>query len=366
MSFGVSLRHSATNGRPGRGSAAAGGVVAKACAAPVTAPQAPQAPQAPASPSRAPQAPAATAVSTQPAISIENLHKRYRNGRGIHGVSLSVEAGEICGFLGPNGAGKSTTIRTLMGFMTPDSGRASILGLDTVRDSLAVRRKVGYVPGDFSLYEGLSGEENIAFSLGIRGQPQHMGEARRLAERLEVDLARRVRTLSHGQKQKVAIVAALAHRPEVLILDEPTTGLDPLAQDAFRTLLREQVARGGTVFLSSHVLSEVEELCDRVAIINEGRIVAIDTVAGLKKKRVKRILVEFRDAAPSVEGIPGVAEVQRDGNRVRFTLTGSLDPLVAFLAGKPLVDLTVEDPSLEEVFMAFYRDRHDRPGGGTA
>ena len=290
-------------------------------------------------------------------IKVEDLCKQYPNGRGIHGISLSVEEREIFGFLGPNGAGKSTTIRTLMGFLHPDSGRASILGHDVVRDGLGVRREVGYLPSDFAMYSELSGEQNIGFSLQVRGRPERMEWARQLAKRLEVDLTPRIRTLSHGQKQKVAIVGALAHDPQVLILDEPTIGLDPLAQEDFRSLLREQVAGGKTVFMSSHVLSEVEQLCDRIAIISDGRIVTTDTVTGLKKQRLKRVSVEFAGAVPALAGVAGITELKQDGRRAHFTVTGSLDPLLAVLAGGHIIDLTVQDPSLEEIFRTFYADR---------
>jgi len=288
------------------------------------------------------------------AIVAENLRKTYKNGRGIHGIDLSIDQGQIVGFLGPNGAGKSTTIRTIMGLLLPDGGHASVLGHDVVKDSLSVRRVVGYVPGEFSMYSDLTGEENVGFSLQVRGLPGKIGHAHELAGRLGVDLTRRVKTLSHGQKQKVAVIAALAHEPEVIILDEPTIGLDPIAQEVVRALVREEVARGRAVFLSSHVLSEVEELCDHVAIINNGLIVASDTVAGLKKRRVKRISVEFSGPSVDFSSLKGVTDLHIDGTRFRFTLTGSIDPLISILSGKTLVDLTVQDPSLEEVFMAFY------------
>lgn len=287
-------------------------------------------------------------------IEAKGLSKQYPNGRGIFQIDLSVEQGEIFGFLGPNGAGKSTTIRTLMGFLHPQSGAASILGHDVVRDGLAVRRLVGYLPSEITLYDDLTGEQQIAFSLKVRGQQERMAQARQLAQRLGVELNRRVRTLSRGQKQKVAIVTALAHDPQVLIMDEPTTGLDPLAQEIFHTLLREEAARGKTVFISSHILSEVEGLCDRVAIIRDGRIVTTDTVSGLKTQRMKHIRVEFGGAVPDLASLPGVTELKQEGQRVRFTLVGGLDPVLAMLSAHRVIDLTVQDPSLEEIFMAFY------------
>lgn len=293
-------------------------------------------------------------MPTVPAIEADHLTKLYPNGRGIQGVSFTVQQGEIFGFLGPNGAGKSTTIRTLMGFLTPNGGSARVLGHDVVTDSLAVRRLVGYLPSEPALYGELTGEQHLALSLRIHGKPELMGRAEALARRLEVDLGQRVRNLSRGQRQKVAIILALAHDPEVLILDEPTTGLDPLAQEVFHALLREEVGRGRTVFMSSHILAEVERMCERVAIIRSGRIVAQDSVVALKKQRVKRVAVEFRGSVPDFGALPGVMDLKVEGLRVRFTYRGPLDPLLGILAAHPVADMTVEDPSLEEIFMAFY------------
>lgn len=296
---------------------------------------------------------------TTMAIEIRGLTKLYPNGRGIKSVDLVVKPGEIFGFLGPNGAGKSTTIRTLMGFLYPDTGSATVLGSDVVTSGLAVREQVGYLPSEMTLYEDMTGAQNIGFSLKVRGKMAMMERANRLAQRLDVDLSRRVKTLSRGQKQKVAIINALAHDPRLLIFDEPTTGLDPLAQEIFHAMLREEVGRGKTLFMSSHVLSEVEEMCDRVAIIRDGKIVTTDTVAGLKKQRVKRVHVEFKNEVPGLAQVAGVSDLFVDGQRARFTLVGNLDPLVAHLSAHPLIDLTVQDPTLEEIFKNFYA------GGGA-
>lgn len=288
------------------------------------------------------------------AIVMQNLCKQYPNGKGIHGISIAVEAGELFGFLGPNGAGKSTAIRTIMGFLTPTSGQARVLGHDVVTESLAVRRAVGYLPSDITLYDHLTGEQNIAFALKVRGRPEQITRAHDLARRLEVDLSRRIRTLSRGQKQKVAITTALAHDPQVLIMDEPTSGLDPLAQEIFHGVLREELGQGKTIFMSSHILSEVESLCHRVAIIRDGRIITQDTVAALKKQRVKRVAVEFQGAVPTLAALNGVTELKLDGHRARFTYQGPPDQLLSVLAGQPVADITLQDPSLEEIFMAFY------------
>ncbi|MGQ9779523.1 MAG: ABC transporter ATP-binding protein [Bacillota bacterium] len=294
------------------------------------------------------------------AIGLEELRKEYRNGRGIHGLTLHVAQGEIFGFLGPNGAGKTTTIRTLLGLLRPDGGRARILGHDITAENLAVRRLTGYLPGEPALYDYLSGEENLRFSLYVRGRPDCLARGRELAARLEVDLRPKLRSLSHGQRQKVAIVVALAHDPAVLILDEPTTGLDPLAQEVFFGLLREEQAAGKTVFMSSHILSEVEALCGRVGIIRDGYLVEVNEVEALRRNRFKRVTAVFKAASPDLSRWPGVSELTVDGERVRFAYQGQILPLLKFLAEQDLVDLTMNDPSLEEVFRAFYRNGGER------
>ena len=290
------------------------------------------------------------------AIVLEDLRKEYRNGRGIHGLTFRVGQGEIFGFLGPNGAGKTTTIRTLLGLLRPDGGRAWIMGRDTVAESLAVRRITGYLPGEPALYDYLSGEENLRFSLYVRGCPEHLRRGLELARRLGVDLRPRLRSLSYGQRQKVAIVVALAHDPEVLILDEPTTGLDPLAQEVFFGLIREERAAGKTIFMSSHILPEVETLCGRVGIIRDGHLVEVNEVEALRRNRFKRVAAIFRGTPPDLARWPGVSELAVDGERVRFAYQGQILPLLKLLAEQDLADLTMNDPSLEEVFRAFYRD----------
>lgn len=291
------------------------------------------------------------------AIQVSGLTRLYKNGRGIRQVDLTVAQGEVFGFLGPNGAGKTTLIRTLLGFLKPQAGSARVLGLDSVAQSRAVRRRIGYLPSDPALYEFLTGRDNLEFALRLRGVSDR-SRMQRLADRLEIDLNRRVKALSRGNKQKVAIVAALAHDPDLVILDEPTSGLDPLVQETFLSLIRDEQQRGKTVFMSSHILSEVEAVCDRVGVIKDGQMVAVDSVAHLKRQRVKHVVCEFAGPAPDLSGLPGVRDWQAEANRVRFTLTGNIDPLVAALAQHNLADLTVADPPLEEVFRQFYE------GGG--
>jgi ABC-2 type transport system ATP-binding protein len=287
------------------------------------------------------------------ALYAEGLTRLYSNGRGIREVHLQVAEGEIFGFLGPNGAGKTTLIRTVLGFLRPQAGRVSVFGIDAVGRSREVRRRVGYLPSDPSLYDFLTGRQHLDFVCAVRGTRRD-GRIRMLADRLEVNLSARLRTLSRGNRQKVALLLAMAHDPDLLIFDEPTSGLDPLVQEQVVSLLREERSRGKTVFMSSHVLSEVEALCDRIAIIRDGRIVAVDSVEQMKKQRVKHIAVEFADDPPDLSGLPGVTGWQAEGRRVRFTLAGQLDPLLAALAGGSVLDLTVTDPPLEEVFRAFY------------
>lgn len=287
------------------------------------------------------------------AIEMANLKKEYRNGRGIHDLTLQVEKGEIFGFLGPNGAGKSTTIRSLLGLLTPDAGRASVLGHDVVSDSVAVRRETGYLSSENTLFLNMTGEENLRFSLDIR-RHRNTARAREVAEILDIDLRAKLRNMSHGQRQKAAIVVALAHNPSVLILDEPTTGLDPLVQDAFFALLKREQADGKTIFMSSHILSEVEGLCERVAIIRDGRLVEVNRIEALRQNRVKRLSVSFHSTPPDLSRWPGVSEVDLDGSRVKFAYHGPVKDLLCVLSEQDVADLTVNDPSLEEVFLAFY------------
>lgn len=288
------------------------------------------------------------------AIELNGLRKEYRNGRGIHGLTLQVEKGEIFGFLGPNGAGKSTTIRTILGLLTPDAGQGIVMGHDVVKDSVAVRRETGYLPSENTLFLHLTGEDNLRFALDLRGCRGNESRGRELAKLLDVDLKARLRSLSHGQRQKVAIVVALAHDPAVLILDEPTTGLDPLVQDVFYNVLKQEQANGKTIFMSSHVLSEVENLCGRVAIIRDGNLVEVNRIEALRQSRVKRLSLTFRGTPPKMDGWPGVSEVEPDGERVKFAYHGAVNQLIRALSEHDLVDLSVSDPSLEEVFLAFY------------
>lgn len=289
------------------------------------------------------------------AIATEDLTKSYDGRRGIVDVTLEVRVGEVFGFLGPNGAGKTTTIRLLLDLIRPTSGRASVLGLDVRRGSLEIRRRVGYLPGELALWERMTGAELLAFLGELRGgvDPRYVAE---LAERLGCDLSARIGSLSHGSKQKVALIQAFMHRPELLVLDEPTTGLDPLMQEEFQRMVAEVRAEGRTVFLSSHILREVERVCDRVGIVREGRLVAVEDVGDLRAREVRVLDLRFATPVPAsaFRGLPGVHEVEAQGDGIRLTVAGPLDAVVKAAARHEVVDLTSHEPSLEEIFLRFY------------
>ena len=261
---------------------------------------------------------------TEPIIRTDRLTKSYGRTRGIVEVDLEIAAGETFGYLGPNGAGKSTTIRTLLDLIRPTSGSASLFGLDSHRHSLGIRRRIGYVPGELHLYDSLSGNELVRYFGSLRGGVDQR-RVRELAERLDCDLTRETRALSHGNRQKVALLQAFMNDPELLILDEPTNGLDPLAQQAFQSLIADVRRDGRTVFLSSHVMSEVERLCDRVAVIREGRLVAVERVDLLKARAVRRVEIRFGTPVSSAAfvGIAGVSDLAMDERVLRCATTGS-------------------------------------------
>ena len=298
--------------------------------------------------------------ATAPAVLTERLTKSYgrSRSRGIVGLDLEVRTGEVFGFLGPNGAGKTTTIRVLLDLIRPTSGRALVLGRDSRRETLAIQARSGYLPGELSLYPNLTGRETLRYLANLRGGVDWDYVAE-LTERLDCDLDRKLADLSTGNKRKVGLIQAFMHRPELLILDEPTSGLDPLVQHEFNHLLDEARDAGQTVFLSSHVLPEVQRVCDRVAFVREGELVAVEDVAELTGKAVREIEVVFAEPVPPsvFDGVPGVTGVSADGARattLRFTVTGSLDPVVKKLGEHQVVDLISRLPDLEDVFMTFY------------
>ncbi|MGB9777533.1 MAG: ATP-binding cassette domain-containing protein [Anaerolineae bacterium] len=296
-------------------------------------------------------------MSARPVIETENLTKFYGRSRGIVDVSLTVGPGEIFGFLGPNGAGKTTTIRLLLDLIRPTRGQARVLGLDPQRDGVEVRRRVGYLPGELALYPDLTGRQMAEYAAYLRGNVPRR-EIARLADRLDIDLDRPIRALSHGNRQKIGILLALMHRPELLILDEPTTGLDPLMQQVLYELLEEVRAEGRTVFFSSHILPEVERLCDRVGILREGHLVAVESIADLKRKALRRIELFFDRAvdAEAFRSIPGVVETRASGAMLHVAVQGSVDPLLKAAARHAVINIVTYEPNLEEMFLALYRE----------
>ena len=288
-------------------------------------------------------------------IQTEKLTKSYGAHRGIIEVDLQVEQGEIFGFLGPNGAGKTTTIRVLLDLIRPTSGRARVFDIESSADPVAIHRRVGYIPGEFALYDRLTGGQTLEYFANLRGgvDPAYQ---RSLVERFELDTSRRFREYSKGNKQKVGVIIALQHRPELLVLDEPTSGLDPLVQQTFFTTLRETVADGATVFLSSHILSEVEKTCDRVAIIREGRLAKVDRVEALRDLAHHQVELRFAGPVPQAEfaALPGVSDVVQDDHTLRMRVAGAITPVVRAAARYELLDFVSREPSLEETFLAQY------------
>ena len=283
------------------------------------------------------------------------LTKRYGNARGIEDVSLEVGAGEVFGFLGPNGAGKTTTVRTLLGLLHPTSGTARIFGLDISRDSVAIRARLGNLPGDFDYEHRLTGLELLDYLGGLRGTAPGARVAE-LAERFDAQLDRPLRELSRGNRQKIGLIQALFHEPELLIFDEPTTGLDPLMQEEFLRVVAEERARGATVFISSHDLDEVERVCDRVGVIRAGRLIAVERVADLTGKAYRHVRIEFADEVDRSEfdALPGIRDVELDGRTIAFKAEGELDALVKAAARHRVRDLELRHASLEEIFIAYY------------
>jgi beta-exotoxin I transport system ATP-binding protein len=291
------------------------------------------------------------------AIEAAGLTKTYGATRAVRDLSLRVEAGQVFGFLGPNGAGKTTTIRLLLALQRPTAGRSAVLGLDCRRESVEIHRRVGYLPGELELYPRMTGQQHIDWFRRARGghdQPF----ATELIERFGVTLDRPARELSKGNRQKVGLVLAFMHRPELLILDEPTSGLDPLMQHEFERLVRETVADGRTVFLSSHELDEVQRLADRVAIIRSGELVSTDTVDHLRRSAPRKVEARFpRAVSPVVfAGLDGVTVTACEGTRIALQVTGALGPVLKVIAGHDPVDLVSRPADLDELFLELYRE----------
>ena len=289
------------------------------------------------------------------AVHTEGLTKFYGARRGIEGLDLEVRAGEVMGFLGPNGAGKTTTIRLLLDFLRPTRGRATVLGLDPRRDKAVLHRRIGYLPGELAFPGRGRADELLRFFADARGGVA-WSQVTELADRLELDLSRPVHALSKGNKQKVGLVQAFMHRPALLILDEPTSGLDPLVQHEFLGMVRDARAAGQTVFMSSHVLAEVQQSADRVAIVRDGRLAAVEQVESLGRRAVRTVEIHFEDPVDAAEFavLPGVSDVAVSGPVLRCTVDGRLDPLIKAAARHPVVDLLSAEPDLEETFLSFY------------
>ena len=288
-------------------------------------------------------------------IAAEKLTKSYGQHRGVIDVDLEVQPGEIFGFLGPNGAGKTTTIRTMLDLIKPTSGVIKVFGLESDKDPVSIHRRIGYIPGEFALYDRLTGKQTVEYFANLRGGVDPAYQAA-LIERLDLDPSRRYKEYSKGNKQKVGLVIALQHRPELLILDEPTSGLDPLIQQSFFETLMETAAEGTTVFLSSHILSEVEKTCGRVAIIREGRIAREGTVDSLRDLAHHQVELRFDGQVPAAEfeALPGVSDVQVDDHVLRMNVSGPIGPVVRAAARFELLDFTSREPSLEDTFLAQY------------
>ncbi len=301
--------------------------------------------------SRGPSGPA----TSPPVVHFDHVTKIYRGGGGVHDLTLDVNAGEVLGFLGPNGAGKTTTIRLLLDLIRPSTGTIDVFGLDSRRNSVAIRRRVGYLPGDLALYEHLSARDVLSHFAHLRGGPS-WPTIRALADILELDLERPIRSLSRGTRQKVGIVAALMGDPELLVLDEPTSGLDPLVQRQVHEMLRAAADAGHSVFLSSHILSEVAQVADRVGLIRDGRLVAVERVVDLQQHAAHLIDARLRGtpAREDYASLPGVTSCTVNDHDLHLEVAGDLRPVIAALAASDLDDLSVREPSLEEVFLSFY------------
>jgi ABC-2 type transport system ATP-binding protein len=287
------------------------------------------------------------------AIRVKNLKKHFGKIRAVDGISFAVEKGEIFGYLGPNGAGKTTTIRCLMDFIRPDGGSVKILGRDAQENSAELKCDVGFLPGEVNLYENWTGQEHIDLLEKVRGSSKFDDT---LISTLDFDPSRKIKNLSTGNKKKLALILALMHKSKLLILDEPTAGLDPLLRNTIHEILRDEVKKGKTVFISSHDLSEVEKICDRICIIKEGKIVDTESVAGIKKKRLYTIHVYFKGKVPKEKFSRDGVEVTKEfSDGLVLTVRGDVTPVLSKLARYSLKDLEITHASLEEVFMEFYR-----------
>jgi ABC-2 type transport system ATP-binding protein len=294
-----------------------------------------------------------------PVIDITDLSKFYGKIRGVENINLEIGESEIFGFIGPNGAGKSTTIRILLNLIFPTRGSARIMGMDVSRETKNIMSKVGYIPSDANAYSSMDVNEFLGYCMrfyGLRNNTQRIAE---LSAMFDLDQGRKVSELSMGNRKKVSIIQSLLHNPKLLILDEPTTGLDPLMQSVFFDLLRSENQKGMTIFFSSHILGEVQTLCKKVAIIKEGRIIKLEDIETLRKKQLKKVFIEFGNQIIFNKEdfiIPGIEKVMAStGNFLSFLFSGNINDLVSLLAGKEIINLIIEEPSLDEIFMHYYK-----------
>ncbi len=296
------------------------------------------------------------------AIETSGLTKYYGSTPGIIELDLTVAEGEVFGFIGPNGSGKSTTIRTLLNFLFPTTGSGTVLGLDIVKDSLEIRRRIGYLPGDLAMYDAMTAREFLTYFANLRSR-DCSAQIDSLADRFELDLDRKIKDYSSGNRQKVGVVNAFMHEPELLILDEPTSGLDPLMQQEFQNLINEVRAEGRTVFLSSHILPEVDRVADRVGIVRQSRLIAVDSLEAFKAKAHFAVSIHF--AAPVDESafsrLDGVrsTEVRNEGTVLAITVSGALDAVIKEAANHEVVSISTRDGELEEVFLSYYSGDED-------
>jgi ABC-2 type transport system ATP-binding protein len=297
-------------------------------------------------------------TTQEPAISIEDLEKSYGQVQAVRGISMRIERGEIFGFLGPNGAGKTTTIRCMLDVIRPSAGSIRILGLDAQRDAHALHQHIGYLPGDLRLPGRMTGRQVIDYFADLQGREPVL--LSRLVERFDVELKRPLKGYSKGMRQKIGVVLAFMCDPDVLILDEPTSGLDPLLQRVFNEFLLEEQARGKTIFMSSHIMSDVEKVCRRVAVIRRGELVTVEAVEALREKAGQQVTVEFGDAAAvaehDLERLPGVSELRRTNGTYHFNVSGSMDRLIKALGQYEVLRLTSQEAPLEDVFLKFYEE----------
>ena len=299
----------------------------------------------------------------EPVIELKGFVKHYGDVEAARGIHPVVKKGEVFGFLGPNGAGKTTAIRTMLDFIRRTEGEVRVLGLDSHDDTKEIRQRIGYLPGEFGLYEGLRVRDFLLYLLDVRGVPENVKRMLELADYFDLELDRKIRELSKGNRQKVGLIQAFMHDPELVILDEPTSGLDPLIQQKFYKMISEEKENGRTVFLSSHVLAEVEHICDRVAIISEGKLILVERIDVLKEKVGKVLSVTFNETVPREElELPSIEDLEGDGRTYTMKVRGDIDEVVKRVAAHSVQSMTVETYSLEELFLELYNHTDD-PGG---